>query len=689
MRALLVAVDVGGTFTDVMALGRDGAVVVVKVPSRPEDPAGAFVEAAERLAGSGVRLGDAGLVFYGTTIATNAILTGGLGRVVLACTAGFRDMLTYRDGRRDRIYDLTEPPHSEWVAENDRVEVRERLSGEGRELEPLTEDEVRRAVDEVARRRPEAVAVAFLFSYLDDRHEVRLAEAIAERLPGVPVATSASVAREFREYPRTATAVLNASLRPIVARALGDVVSTLETLGATAPLLVMQSNGGCVPAARAPAEAHRLVLSGPAGGVAATVALGSRYGIGQLISVDMGGTSLDVCLVSDGTAPVKPTRTIDGFKVLCPSVDAVAVGSGGGSIARVDRSGRLRVGPESAGALPGPAAYGRGGTRPTVTDAHVVAGSLPADLPLGGSLRLDPRAAHEALSGTAGEIGMSVPEVAAGIVAVTVAQMVGAVRRVSVEQGLDPRLYTLVVFGGAGPLHAGMLLREVGARAALIPRYPGLFAASGLLASDLRVDESQTLLRPLDDETVAEMRSWFGVTGAALRARLRSDGIAARDVRLLASADCRFVGQGYELNVSIGEVTSRSLTSLTSLTTVRETFCELHQASYGHADRAQQVEVVSLRLSAFGRLDAPELPTLAQGRRAPPAAAAIGETRLSLPHGTRGRRATVFDRSALRARNEIRGPAVVHQLDSTILVLAGQRARVDALGSIWLEESPG
>lgn len=676
----IIGLDVGGTFTDAIAHRADGEVRVAKVPTRPDDPAGAFAEAVEELAAVGVDPRGSRLVFYGTTIATNALLTGALARVVLVCTAGFRDLLTYRDGRRDHIYDLAELPHPEWVSEDDRVEVAERLSWDGKAIEPLTDDEIRRVVAEVERRSPDAVAIATLFSYVDDEHECRLAEAIEKRLGPLPVATSSSVAREFREYPRTATAVLNAGLRPVVDKALHDVHTTLSSLGISAPLLVMQSNGGCVPADRASADAHRLVLSGPAGGVAGAVALGAQYGLDRLISLDMGGTSLDVCLIGDGTVPVRPLRKIDGFQVLCPAVDVVAVGAGGGSIAWSDRSQRLHVGPDSAGAVPGPAAYGRGGERATVTDAHVVAGTLPADLVLAGSLRLDRDAARDALRPLARQVGLEVAQLATGVVAVAVSQMVAAVRRVSVEQGLDPREYTLVVFGGAGPLHAGLLLREVGARSVLIPRFPGLFAASGLVASDLRIDRSQTILSPFNEQTLHEMASWFSSTAESLRETLKEDGLAIRRVRLLASADCRFVGQGFELNVPLGGLSRRSLAD------TRARFCRLHLANYGHADESQQVEVVNLRLSAFGPLGTPDAPPLAEGRTRPPSRAVIGQALADLPDGRGPRRLPILERTSLLSGNVVAGPVIVHQLDSTILVLPGQSARVDSVGSIWIEE---
>ena len=337
----MVAVDVGGTFTDAVAIGGEGGLRVAKVPSTPNDPSIGLAAALAELAADGVIPAHVRLLSHGTTIATNAILTGRIGRVVLIATEGFRDILAYRGGSRPDIYSLTPEKPSELVPREDRLEVRERLGGDGSVVTRLTKAEIARVVEEVAAREPEAVAIALLFSYLDDRHEQLLADALRKRLPGVPVTLSAEIAREFREYPRTATAALNAGLRPLVGRYLLEARRRSAELGVTAPFIVMQSNGGCVPAERADREAHRLLLSGPAGGVTGLLALGRRHDVDKLVSLDMGGTSLDVCLVSGSAPPVVPTQVIDGHPVLSSSVHIETVGAGGGSIAYVDRAGRL------------------------------------------------------------------------------------------------------------------------------------------------------------------------------------------------------------------------------------------------------------------------------------------------------------------------------------------------------------
>jgi len=687
-RRWVVGIDVGGTFTDAIAASADGEVRVAKVPSVPADQSLAFEHALLALADAGVRPDSVLMIVHGTTVATNALLTGETARVVLVTTSGFRDVLGYRNGCRPLVYDLTQPRPRQLVRRRDRIEVAERLSGRGDVVTPLRPGEIERVAAAVAAARPQAVAISLLFSYLDDAHERLLAEAIASRLPGVPVTASAQVAREFREYPRTSTAVINAALRPVVGSYLLRLRSPAGSRDvAPPPLQIMQSNGGCLPADRAAEQAHRLVLSGPAAGVAGAVALGARYGLRQLISLDMGGTSLDVCLVPDGIPPVTATQEIDGSPILAPAVDIVTVGAGGGSIAQVDRAGRLRIGPESAGAVPGPAAYGAGGDRSTLTDAHVVAGTLPASMPLAGQLSLDAAAARAVVEPVAWRLGLPVRLAADGIIRLAVAQMTAALRRVSVQRGIDPREFTLVAFGGAGPLHAGLLLREMGFRSVLVPRYPGLFAASGLTSTGIRVDDSRTMLRVLRPELFAELATWYSAARASLTKRLRRDGVAAGTIRLAASADCRFLGQGYELRVPLPAPGRRGVATLASR------FADLHLRTYGHADRGQDVEIVNVRMSAFGALphtspgggDRPAAPSTRPPTPAP-ASALAGRVTAQLPGASSARELRIYDRELIDAGRAVSGPAIVHQLDTTTVVLPGQRARVDELGSMWLEE---
>jgi len=679
--AWTAAVDVGGTFTDAIAIGSAGGLRVVKVPSTPDDPSRAFLAALSELERRGAAPAAIGLVCHGTTVATNALLTGRLARVVVVMTRGFRDVLGFRSGSRPQLYSLAPTPPLELAARCDRLEVAERLDHRGGVVTALTHREAERVAAAVAERQPDAVAVALLFSYRNDAHEVRLAEAIARRLPGVPVTRSAACAREYREYPRTATAALNAALRPVVGRYLLQVERGLDAARVRGRLVVMQSNGGTVAAERAEREAHRLVLSGPAGGVAGAAELGRRHGLDRLISMDMGGTSLDVCLVDGGVPPVRPEQRVGGHPILCPAVDVVAIGAGGGSLARVDRVGRLRVGPESAGASPGPAAYGLGGTCATVTDAHVVAGTLGTKTRLAGRIALDPDAARQAVRRVGRGLGLDAESAAVGILAVTLAQIAGALRRVSVERGIDPRGCTLVAFGGAGPLHAGQLLREVGLRQALIPAHPGCFAASGLIASDLRMDEARTVLWPLQPGILPEVAAWFRSTVRALAAALARDGAEAGSVRCLGSVDCRYLGQGYALGIPLGGTTPAALGRL------RRAFDAAHHAAYGHASRTEPVELVTLRVAAFGTL-ATEAARPRPAAGAGPAPHPIALRRVRLPLTPRAVAIPVYRREQLAPTFHLRGPALVEQMDATTLVLAGQSLDGDGDGDCWLRETP-
>lgn len=652
----------------------------MKVPSTPSDPAAGLTNAVRELAEQGVPLGRVRSLFHGTTVATNAAITGRLAKVVLLATEGYRDVLSYRTGGRPELYDLEQPRPRELVRRRDRIEVHERLAWDGEVVTHLTDEEIARVVEEVAHREPEAIAVCLLFSYMNDAHERRLGEALSARFPDVPITLSSSIAREFREYPRTATTALNAGLRPIVGGYLLRARDRVQELGMTHPFLIMQSNGGSVPAERADREAHRLLLSGPTAGVAGTIALGERCGLNRLISLDMGGTSLDVCLIRDGVPPVTPMEEVDTHPILAPSVDVVTVGAGGGSIATVDAAGRLRVGPQSAGADPGPAAYGRGGKEATLTDAHVVVGALGGERPLAGRLALDVEASREAVGRVAEDLGLGLEEAGEGIIAVAMANVIRALRRVSVERGVDPGDYALVAFGGAGPLHAGRLLREMRLGSVVIPTHPGLFSAAGLVAADLRIDESQTVLRALDPSSFGELSSWYRDARGRITAQLREDGIPRSRIRLVGSADCRYLGQGFELQVPLRGLTKPALGKLA------EDFHELHGRTYGHVARDEVIELVTLRLSGFGGLDRPEAPPIRSGGRQPARDAVIGRREILLPGARTRRRVSVLAREALRARNVVSGPAIVEEMDSTTLILGGQEAKVDRHGNLWIRE---
>lgn len=677
-----VGIDVGGTFTDAVALDETGRTVVAKLPSTPDDPAAGLLAALAALIAGGVEPARVGRLIHGTTVATNALLTGRWARVVLCVTAGFRDLLTIRDGMRPDMYDLFQPRPRELVARADRIEVRERIGADGRATIVLDEAEVARVVAAVRRRRPVSVAVALLFSFLDPSHEERLGAALEAALPGVPVTLSSRIAREFREYPRTATTVIAAGLRPILERYLERAAAGAATHGIGTRLLVMESSGGLVGAAQAGREPHRLVLSGPAGGVGGAIELAGRLGLGDILTLDMGGTSVDVCLVRGGRPATTALQRHDGAPLVVPAIDIVTAGAGGGSIARLDPAGALRVGPESAGSDPGPAAYGRGGREATVTDAHVVVGTLDPLVPLAGQLRLDVAAARAAVGRLAGPLGLPVTAAAEGILALATAHLAGAIRRASVERGVDPRGLALVAFGGAGPLHAARLLRDLELAEVVVPPAPGLLSAAGLVTGDLRLDAAQTVVARLDTVRPADLLAWWRREARRLSARLAAEGIGPERQQVVAGADCRYVGQGYELEVPLGALTADAVRALAA------GFHAVHERAYGHRVPDGIVEAVTLRLRVTGRFDRHPPPRLVPGRPdgRPDRAALRAERPVLLPGRRDPVRVRAWRREALRAGDRLVGPAVVEQLDATTLVLPGQVARVGDWGELRIRE---
>ena len=659
-----ISIDAGGTFTDAIARRSDGEIREAKVASTPDDPSRGLTNAVAALADQGVPREDVSLVCHGTTVATNATLTGNLARVALVTTRGFRDVLGYRQQNRPDVYSLTPSRPTELVRRGLRFEITERLDSAGNVVAPLSEDELSEIIEQIREEGPEAVAVSFLFSYLNDDHERRVGDALRNAFPALPITLSSEVAREFREYPRTATAGINAALRPLVERYLTKAASALSGSGVDAPFLVMQSNGGSVPADRAGAEAHRLVLSGPAGGVAGLVALASTLGEPHLISLDMGGTSTDVCLVRDGQMPFTTLQEVQDHTLLAPSVDIHTIGAGGGSIARIDSTGRLRVGPESAKAVPGPACYGLGGIEPTITDAHAVLGTLGTGK-LASGLVLDREKARAAVQRIAEPLDLSIEEGAEAILAIGLAHMIRALRKVSVERGLDPREFSLVPFGGAGPLHTGLLLRHMDLKQAILPLRPGLFSADGLLVAGLRSDHSQTVLTTASDEAYPEIISWFDATSQEARTQLEHDGVEPDLIREEASIDCRYRGQGFELSVPIEDW------SLESLQRIPELFHEAHRERYGHSNLEEPVEIVTIRLAATGDIERLEERVEEVPQVALPEDAVVARRDVWLP-GYGMTQVPVIERSIIPAGARFEGPAVIQQMDATSVVLPDQ-----------------
>jgi N-methylhydantoinase A len=668
-----VGVDVGGTFTDAVR-AHGGRLHVAKVRSTPRDITAGFLDGLQEL---GAHDSPEYLV-HGTTVATNAIVQRRLARTGLITNRGFRDILEIGTQMRPRVYDLWTPLPAPLVAREHCFEVGGRIAPDGTEVEPLSIEDLARAAAGLTEAAVESVAVVLLFSFVDGRHERAVRETLAELLPGVPVALSSEVAPEFREYLRASTTVLNAALLPLVGGYVHQLSGQLRERGVGATLHLMQSNGGIATAETAARLPAVLASSGPAAGVIGAARLASRVGVRDLLTFDMGGTTADVALVVDALPQLRFSGEHGGHPVNMPQVDVLSVGAGGGSLATVDGFGSLSVGPESAAAVPGPACYGDGGTRPTVTDAHLVLGVLDSARPLAGRVTLDAQAARASVArAVADPLGISVEEAAASIIRVTNANMAAALRLVSASRGHDPRELTLVAFGGAGPMHACAIAEDLGSARILVPRHPGVTAALGLLLSDVRHDLRLSWVTPTATAAEAPERLDRALAGLERDGRaLLADSGHADSGQIAFELDMRYRGQAYNLTVALGP---RPVTAA-SLAAAERAFIEAHRRAYDYTPSLQETEIVTIR----ARATAPGAPIQWQDpidrRPAPPRARAVWL-------GDGWRECAVLDRRALQEGAEIAGPAIVEEEDSTVLLSEGWVARAAADAVLVIERS--
>lgn len=671
-----IGVDIGGTFTDVVAV-TDGEVSVVKTPSTPEAPEEGVTTGGERIAErAGTDLDAATFLAHGTTVATNAVLERSWADTALLTTQGFRDALEIGRQARPDLYDFQSEKPAPIVERDHRYDVPERLDERGEAVEELDEDAVRDIAARLRAGGVESVAVSFLFSFENDVHEERTAEILREELD-IPVTTSGRVLPEIREYERTLVTALNAALKPVMTRYIGRLETKLDRLGVPAKLRVMQSNGGIISAEVAQDRPVRTLLSGPAAGVQGAAYIAELAGHDDVMTMDMGGTSCDVSLVLSGDPAHSTEVTVGDYPVSVPMVDIHTIGSGGGSIGWIDEGGALRVGPESAGADPGPICYGRGGTRPTVTDAHLLLNRLnPSTFGQGFDVPLD--AARDGMADCLAEpLGLGVHDAAQGLLEVANAKMERALRVMSVERGHDPRAFTLVAFGGAGPLHACTLAAELDIPQVLVPRAAGVLSALGLLSSDVVYDYGTSRIRRWEDVDPDDLADQYAAFKADAEEQLGAEGFQPPRRRYDRAVDLRYVGQSFDLTVSVpgGELTTSSLAA------IEDRFHERHADRYGHASPDEPVELVTVRLSARGLVEAPAL-------RSPstdgPVEAAITEERQVWFDGdTYGTR--VFDRAALPAGATVEGPAVVEGGESTVVIRPEQSMEVDSYGNLRVE----
>lgn len=672
-----VGIDTGGTFTDLVAADvHGGHYYYHKVATTTGDPARGILEGiAELLERNAIARKDVAFLVLGTTLATNAVLEGQWARTGVITTAGFRDVLELARQRRPHYFNLDIPKPMPPATRDCRLEVTERVAQDGSIVTPLVEDDVRRAVETLKAKKVAAVAICFMHAYANADHEERARALVKSLWPEIYLCTSSEVLGEFREFERFSTATVNASLMPIMDRALAQFEQGVAALGIPHTPRVMQSNGGAVSPGAVRKLPVNTFFSGPAGGVIGSVGLSRLLKAPHLITFDMGGTSTDVCLIRDGEPAKKSERQMGGFPVRTRTLDIHTIGAGGGSIAWIDAGGLLKVGPQSAGAVPGPAAYGRGGTRATVTDANVTLGRLSPKSLLGGRMAMYPDKAHAAIDDLAQALGVDAVRAAAGVIEIINVNMMGAVRVISVEQGVDPRHYTLLAFGGAGPLHAADVARSMGIKKVLVPPRPGLLSAIGLLHADVRGDFSLTRLLRAERANLAAFNAGFADLKARGAEWMRGERESKAGFNWFV--DLRYFGQNFELIMPL----ARDRLSAASLQRLAGAFHRRHKAFYGYDMPAQPVEIVNLRL------------LVTAARQAPPAAPAVKivhqqivtEKRRVWFAGTGFVKTPVYERAQLPIGWRCTGPAIIEQMDATTVVPPKAKLHNDGFGCLHME----
>jgi N-methylhydantoinase A len=670
-----VTVDTGGTFSDFVYLNEDtGEVSISKVPSTPDDPSLAILEGVETLLGKGVAPHDISFFCHGTTVGTNALLEGKGVKTGLLVTQGFRGI--YPVGEQARpygapIFDVMYDKPPLLVPQSLTGEVRERVDFRGNVLLALDETALRETVRVLKAQKIESLAVCLLFSFLHPEHEQRVREIVTEEMPDCSISLSSDIVPQIREYYRLSTTVINAYLQPILARYIAQLDRRLNGAGiATRQKYIMQSNGGMATFAAAARKAVTTVLSGPAGGVTAGAYACRMTGFKNIITFDMGGTSCDVALIKDGEPFVAGRGKIEGRDLAVPMMDINTVSAGGGTIARVDRFGVLQVGPQSAGAMPGPACYSRGGEEPTITDCNLALGHLSEDNFLGGKMRLDSTRARRALEAKVAQpLNMSVSDAAEGIVRIIDVKMEEAIKAISTMRGHDLRDFMLLAFGGAGPVHAGRIARELGMAGVIVPLYPGVYSAIGLIMSDVKHDYVQSRMAPLASLSAADVNAMFERLEAAAAAELREDGFAPGAIQIRRALDMRYAGQGYEITMPCGDAAANG-----GLDALRSQFDAQHKSMFGHNAPEEPVEIVSYRVRGVGLVPPVEMPKFK--RTGASLEDALRETRRVRMDGS-DIECPVYQRERLDVGLTLTGPTILDQFDCTTVIYAGQTARVD------------
>ncbi len=641
-----LSTDIGGTFTDFVVL-EDGELRTFKLPSTPEGPALSVKQGLERV--------NPKILSHGTTVATNSVLERKGAKVALITTKGFKDILKIGRQNRPSLYDFSIVRPQPFVPDDLYFEVDERVSSNGEVLKDLREDDLKEIISWIKQDQAEAVAVSLLFSFLKPEHEKRIAETLTEW----PVSISSEVLPEFREYERTSTTVFDAYVKPTVFQYISDLENAFGD-----EFFIMQSNGGVVTSNFAKERPVNILLSGPAGGVSASKNLGELLGVPNLISFDMGGTSADISLIVNGEPKWTSEGEIAGLPVRVPMLDITTIGAGGGSIVWVDPGGALRVGPQSSGAQPGPICYGKGGEEITVTDCNLLAGYLGEEGLLGGKMSLLKGSAEKKVAELSRSLGLSFNETVLGVQRIVNSNMINAIRLTLARYGLDPRDFALVAFGGAGPMHACSLAKELGIRKIIIPYLPGAYSAYGILVSDIRSDLSKSILRPLDDADQLIERTFSELKNMALD-DLEKQGITESSTQFLFSLDLRYQGQSYEINVDLGG-------------DLGEEFNRKHKMLYGYSNPNEPIEVVNIRLRTVTKRAQPKIPHPGEGSNKP-----TGSRMMLFEKGSMEGR--VYFRDDLSPGFSGSGPVVIYEETATTVIPPGFVFSVDEFGVIHME----
>ncbi len=676
---IYIGIDVGGTFTDIAAtIPSENRIVQHKLPSTPGEPDKAIIDGiAALLRENGLHAGDVKRLAHGTTVGTNALIQRRCGKVGLITTDGFRDLLEIGRQTRPRVYDMHADHPAPLVPRKHRLEVVERRLANGEVHRPLDLNAVAQAGMWLARENVDCIVVCFLHSYAFPEHEQRAIQVLRETLPNeIHVLASADVYPEFREYERLSTAVLNAALLTVMNTYLDRFTKNVREIGITTAPKVSQSAGGLMSIDMARAYPIRTALSGPAAGVLGALARAGNTKHKSIITLDVGGTSADVSLIRDGEPTLIHERTLAGFPLRLPVLDVNAVGAGGGSIAWIDRDGLLKVGPNSAGARPGPACYGFGGQDATVTDANVVLGRLNQTALLDGRMPITFELARNAVCSLSERLNLSIEETALGIVRVASATIVKAIRAISVERGHDPKAFSLFAFGGAGPLHAADVARDLGIAHIIVPPSPGILCAEGLLASELMTDFVRTILTPLSDDAIGTINDTRDELQKLAGVWFHEESVPKKRQRISLLAQLRYKGQNYELSVPVSDAPIDKI----GIKRLVEDFHAAHEMAYGFSTESEPIEFVNMKLLARGELEKSPLPQLENSDAAQP----LGVRRVVFSKSVQ-LEAPIYRRGELARSQKIIGPAIIEQLDTTVIIFPDDICTVDNYGNLLID----